>query len=132
MSFSVISQNFLFLGGFPKFPFLTTWPTKRAPPKHYKNRGFGKFFFGKTYASRKPFLDQKKPKSRIPVINFRGPLSLSTTKKHKNIAETPVFIVFQRTSKGEFSKNKHKTEKAEKPNFCTLFLKKATFKKITR
>ena len=43
-SFSVISPNFLFLGaGVQKLPFLTTWPRKRAPPKHYKNRGFSLF-----------------------------------------------------------------------------------------
>ena len=44
-SFSIISQNFLFLGGgVQKLPFLTTWPRKRAPPKRYKNRGFNLFF----------------------------------------------------------------------------------------
>ena len=28
-------SKFSFLGGCPKIPFLTTWPRKRAPPKHY-------------------------------------------------------------------------------------------------
>ena len=32
MSFSVISQIFFF-GGCPNFPFSTTWPKKRVPPK---------------------------------------------------------------------------------------------------
>ena len=48
-SFSVINQFFPFFGGCPKFPFLTTWPKKRAPKKHYKNRGFSNPFFGKQF-----------------------------------------------------------------------------------
>ena len=53
MSFSVISENFpLFWVGVQNFPFLTTWPKKRAPKKHYKNRGFSKLFLVNTYASR--------------------------------------------------------------------------------
>ena len=48
-SFSVISQIFLFLVGVQNFPFLTTWPKKRAPKNHYKNRGFSNPFFGKQF-----------------------------------------------------------------------------------
>ena len=61
MSFSVISENFLlFWVGVQNFPFLTTWPKKRAPKKHYKNRGFSKLFFGKHICvTKRPFLDQK-------------------------------------------------------------------------
>ena len=47
MSFSAINQIFLlFLVGVQNFPVLTTWPKKRAPRKHYKNRGFSKAIFG--------------------------------------------------------------------------------------
>ena len=50
MSFSVISENFLlFWVGVQNFLFLTTWPKKRAPKKHYKNRGFSKLIFGKKH-----------------------------------------------------------------------------------
>ena len=58
---SVISENFLlFWVGVQNFPFLTTWPKKRAPKKHYKNRGFSKLFFGKHICiTKRPFLDQK-------------------------------------------------------------------------
>ena len=61
MSFSVISEIFLlFWVGVQNFPFLTTWPKKRAPKKHYKNRGFSKPFFGKHICvTKRPFLDQK-------------------------------------------------------------------------
>ena len=46
ISFSVISQMFLFFWvAFQNFPFLTPWPRKRAPKKHYKNRAFRAFFF---------------------------------------------------------------------------------------
>ena len=49
-----VSQNFLFYGGVSKnSPVLTTWPRKRAPKQHYKNRGFSKAFLEKnSYASR--------------------------------------------------------------------------------
>ena len=60
-SFSVISQFFPFFWvAFQNFPFLTPWPRKRAPKKHYKNRGFRAFFFGKQMCvTKRPFLDQK-------------------------------------------------------------------------
>ena len=65
MSFSVISENFLlFWVGVQNFPFLTTWPKKRAPKKHYKNRGFRAFFFEKQMCvTKRPFLDPKIPNS---------------------------------------------------------------------
>ena len=61
MSFSVISENFLFFWlGVQNFPFFTTWPKKRAHKKHYKNRGFRPPFFGKQLCvTKRPFLDQK-------------------------------------------------------------------------
>ena len=52
MSFSIISQKFLFFGGLPNIPFFTTWPRKRAPPKHYKNRASAHQFLKNSYASR--------------------------------------------------------------------------------
>ena len=56
---SVISQNLQFFGGGgPKSPGLTTWPKKRAPKKHYKNRGYSKPIFEKQIAvTKQPFLE---------------------------------------------------------------------------
>ena len=42
-------SNFSFLVGVQNFPFLTTWPKKRAPKKQYKNRGFSNPFCGKQF-----------------------------------------------------------------------------------
>ena len=61
MSFSVISENFLFfLGGFSKFPFFYNLAQKARTQKNYKNRGFRPPFFGKQLCvTKRPFLDQK-------------------------------------------------------------------------
>ena len=86
-SFSVISEIFLlFLVGVQNFPFLTTWPKKRAPKKHYKNRGFSNPFFEKQICvTKRPFLDQKNPKPEIPVIIFFAFFFSFNNKKHKNV-----------------------------------------------
>ena len=94
MSFSVISQNFLFLGGCPKFPFLTTWPKKRAPPKHYKTRGFSKPFLKKTYASRNGHFRTKTTQIQQFQLSFVCLFSSLSTTKTQKCAETPIFIVF--------------------------------------
>ena len=93
-SISVISQNFLCFGGggVQKLPFLTTWPRKRAPPKHYKNRGFS-LFFEKRYASRNGHFWTKKPKSRNSSYHFFFAFFLFQQQKTPKLAETPIFIV---------------------------------------
>ena len=87
--FSVISQNFLFWGGVQKFPFLTTWPRKRAPKEHYKNWGFSKAFWKNSYASRNGHFWTKKPYPEIPD-HFFGSFLLFQQQKTQNSAETPV------------------------------------------
>ena len=84
-SFSIISQNFLFFGGgCPKIPFLTTWPRKRAPKKHYKNRGFSKAFLEKQLCvTKRPLLD-KKNKSRNSSYHFFCIFLLFQQQKHQN------------------------------------------------
>ena len=67
-------SKFSFLGGCPKFPFLTTWPKKRAPQNNIET-GVSAFSFlkKKICVTKRPFLDQKKPKSRkfhFAVSNF--------------------------------------------------------------
>ena len=75
-----------------KFPFLTTWPRKRAPKKHYKNRGFSKAFGKIVMRHETAIFGQKNPNPEIPVIFFLALSSLST--KNTKSAETPIFIVF--------------------------------------
>ena len=58
----------IFGGGVKKFPFLTTRPRKRAPPKHYKNRGFSKTLLKKICVMKRPFLDKRNPNPEIPDI----------------------------------------------------------------
>ena len=92
MSFSVISQNFPFFGvGVQNFPFLTTWPKKRAPQNTIKNRGFSKLLFEETYASRNGHFWTKKTKSRNSSYHFFLPISSLSTTKTQKVAETPIF-----------------------------------------
>ena len=85
--------SFVF-GGCPKFPFFDNLAKKRAPKKHYKNRGFCKAFLEKQICvAKRPFLDKKIPNPEISVIIFLPFSSLSTTKNTK-ISRNPHFIVF--------------------------------------
>ena len=89
--FKYQSKFSFFFGGFPKFPFLTTWPEKRAPPKHYKNRGFSNPFCGKQFwVTKRPFLD-KKAKSRNSSYHFFAFFFSYNNKKHKNQLK-PLFL----------------------------------------
>ena len=92
-SFSVISQNFLFFWqGIQKLPFFDTLAQKTRTQKHYKNRGFSLFFFGKKLCvTKRPFLDKKNPNSEIPVIIFFLPFFSFKNKKHKNLLK-PLFL----------------------------------------
>ena len=91
-SFSIISQIFL-CWWVSKFSlFLTNWPKKRAPKKHYKNRGFGKAFLKNRYASRNGhfcIFGPKNPKPEIPVYYFFC-LFLFQQQKPQKLAETPI------------------------------------------
>ena len=96
MSFSVISENFLFFWlGVQNFPFFTTWPKKRAHKKHYKNRGFRPPFFGKQLCvTKRPFLDQKTKIYKFQLSCFFACFLLFQQPKTQKSAETPIFIVF--------------------------------------
>ena len=92
--FSYQSNFSFFLVGVQNFPFLTTWPKKRAPKKHYKNRGFSKAFFEKQICvTKRPFLDKKTQIQKFQLSFFCLFLLFATTKNTK-LAETPIFIVF--------------------------------------
>ena len=87
MSFSVISENFLlFWLGVQNFPFLTTWPKKRAHKKHYKNSGFSAFFLKSSCASRNGHFWTKKSQIHKFQLSIFFSLfsSLSTTQNTKN------------------------------------------------
>ena len=96
------------------------------PKKHYKNRGFSNPFFGKQFCvTKRPFLD-KKPNPEIPVIIFFCLFLLFRRQKTQKLAESrnPHFYSVLANQKREFSKFKLKTQKIEKPIFCTLFWKR--------
>ena len=92
-SFSVISQFFPFLGvAFQKFPFLTPWPKKPEPKKHYKNRGFRPFFLKSCCASRNGHFWTKKPQIYKFELSFFLPIFFSfNNRKHKNLLK-PLFL----------------------------------------
>ena len=69
----------------------------------------------------------KNQNPEIPVVIFFAYFLLFQQQKTEQNVETPIFIVFEQTPKREFSNFKLKTLKIEKPNFCTLFLKKGYF-----
>ena len=86
-NFSIINQNFLLFCSVQKRHF---W--QRAPPKHYRNKGFRKHILKNTFASRNGHFTQK-PKSRNSKYHYFGAFfSLSTTKTQRCF-ETPIFIV---------------------------------------
>ena len=114
-----LSVNFSFL--------VATWPKKRAPKKHYKNRGFREQIFEKQFwATKRPFLD-KKPNPEIPVI-ILFVFFLLFQQKIQKFAETPMFIVFWQTKKENFQNLNLKHRKLKNPIFAPLFLKKAIFR----
>ena len=93
-SFSVMSHFYLFLEGVQNSLFLTTWLKTRAPPKHYKNRGFRDQIFEKQLCiTKRPPPDSKNPNPEIPVIIFFVLFFSFNNKKHKN-ALKPLFFVF--------------------------------------
>ena len=90
-------QQKYFLVGVQNFPFLITWPKKRAPKNTVKIWGFSKAFLEKQMCvTKRPFLDPQNTKPEIPVIMFSFIVfafsSLSTTKT-QNLLK-PQFIVF--------------------------------------
>ena len=80
----------LFWGGvFQKLPFLTTWPRKRAPPKHYKNRGFSTPILKNSYASRNGHFWTKKTQIHKFQLSFFFAFFFSfNNKKHKALLKT--------------------------------------------
>ena len=90
-------SNFYFVfGGCPKCPFLTTWPKKHAPKKHYENLGFSKAFFEtQICATKRPVLD-KKPNPEIPIIFFVCLFLLFQQQKHQHQLKPPFSQCFSK------------------------------------
>ena len=85
---------FFFWHGIQKLPFLTPWPRKRAPQKHYKNRGFSLFLLERSYASRNGHFWTKKTQIQKFQLSFFLAFFLFQKQKTQKSVETPIFIVF--------------------------------------
>ena len=81
-------SNFSSFGvGVPNFPFLTTWPKKRAPKNTIKIGVSASPFSWKTFLSHETAIfGQKKPNPEIPVIIFFCLFSSLTTTKNTKIS----------------------------------------------
>ena len=95
-AFQLSVKIFLFLTGYPKIAFFDTLAQKTRTQKHYKNRGFSLFFFGKKLCvTKRPFLDKKKTQiQKFQLSFFFLPFFLFQKQKTQKSAETPIFIVF--------------------------------------
>ena len=113
---------------FQNFPFLHLGPKNLNPINTIKIGVLGPFFWKAVVRHETAIFGPKNPK----FINFSYHFfclfsSLSTT-KNTNICWNPYFYsVFANQKKREFSKNKLKTLKIEKTNFCTPFFEKGYF-----
>ena len=93
--FSYQSNFSFFLVAFQNFPFLTSWPRKPEPQKHYKNRGFKCFFLETSCVSRNGRFWTKKTKIyKFQLSFFLAYFLLFQKQKTQKSAETPIFIVF--------------------------------------
>ena len=105
IAFQLSVNYFFFWVAFQIFPFLTPWPKKRSPPKHYKI-GVSGPFFGKAdvCVTKRPFLD-KKPKFINFSYHFFLHIFFSFNNKNPKFAETPSFYsVLANLKKENFQK----------------------------
>ena len=83
---------FFFWVAFENFPFLTPWPRKRAPKKHYKNRGFRPPFLENRCVSRNGRFWTQKPQIYKFQLSFFLPVFFSfNNTKHKHSLK-PLFL----------------------------------------
>ena len=94
--FSYQSNVSFFGGGCPKFPFLTTWPKKRARPKTLLQIGVSADFFENNICvTKRPFLDQKKNQiQKFQLSVFFAYFLRFQQQKAQKVVKTPIFIVF--------------------------------------
>ena len=130
MSFSVISQKCLIFWWVSKNSLFWQLGPQNAHPQNTIKIGVSAHRFLKnSYASRNAHFWTKKPNPEIPVIIFLPIFFSCNSKEHKQLLKPLFYSVFANLKK-EFSKYKLKTLKIEKPNFCTLFSKRAIFRKL--
>ena len=124
--FSYQSKFSFFWQGIQKLPFFDTLAQKTRTQKHYKNRGFSLFFFGKKLCvTKRPFLDKKNPNSEIPVIIFfLAFFSLSKTKNTKICWNPYFYSVLANLKKENFPKINLKHRNLKNPIFAPVFWKR--------
>ena len=109
---------------------LTTVPKNFAPPKHEKKRGFSKPKKPKQLTvTKRPFLEQKRPKSEIPAI-ICFVLFFSLNNKNTKHCWHPYFYSVLTESKKEaiFQKLNLKQGDLEKKTFAPNFWKRYFWK----
>ena len=125
MSFSVISQNILFVLVLSKNPLFWQLGPKSAHPKNrIKNRGETNFW-KTTIGHKTAIFGSKKPQPNIPVILFFV-LSSLWNAKNTNCWNPILYSVFGKHKKDNFQKSNPKQGKLKKdklhPKKKTLFL----------
>ena len=86
-----LSVKISFLGRVSKISFLTTWPKKRAPPKHYKTRGFSKLFFEKHMRRETAIFGPTRTKIQKLQLSILPIFFFSNNKEHKIVLK-PLFV----------------------------------------
>ena len=122
MSFSVTSQ-FVLGGWVHKFPFLTTWPKKRAPQNITKLGASANQLLQKRYESRNgQFWTKNNPET--PAIMFA--LYLIFEQQEHNILLKPLFHSVLANAKRKLFQKLNLKQRNLKKN-CTPFLNKKQF-----
>ena len=93
IAFQLPVKFFFFWVGVQISFFLTTWPKKRSPPKHYKNRGFRPFFWKADMRHKTAIFGPKNQNHKIQ-LSFFLPIFFSFDNQKPKFAETPIFILF--------------------------------------
>ena len=127
LAFQLSVKIFFFFGWLFKISLFWHLGPESAHPKNTIKIGVsGPFFFGKQMCvTKRPFLDQKKPKFINFSYHFFCLFLLFQQQKNPTIAETPIFIVFLANQKKDnFQKKNLKHWKLKKPNFAPLFWKR--------
>ena len=126
-----LSINFFCFGGWPKFPLFDNLAKKRAPKKHYENRGFSKAFFENRYASRSGHFWIKK--TQIPKFQLSFlVVFFSFSTKNTTINWNPDFYSVLANLKKENFQNLKLKHRKLKTQFLHPLFEKNYFLKIAR
>ena len=129
-AFQLSVKIFFFFGWVSKISLFWQLGPKSAHPKNTIKIGVSGPFFWKADVRHETAIFDQKTKIHKFQLSFFLPVFFSfNNRKHKK-CWNPYFYSVLANQKREFSKFKLKTLKIENPNFCTLFLKKAIFRKL--